>query len=306
MQGGPRRAVLVNAENKPKSMLRRLRGLECGKAEDTLAPDERGRLLDANLFYLKRQPLNLLDDPQLVAFLAEMLETASTGKINLLILDPLRDLFDIEDEQSATEMGRAMDRLRIISLVLDCAVGVVHHAKKSQGNRELNVREMSRGSGAFIGKVDAAIGMGNPRGPDKQHLVQDMLVITRDGQGAEPCTMTLVLEDDAQKRVTKAHWVREPLEERGNANKPFAAAKEQRVAGLKEEVLGFLRAAAHPYGADAIAVELGRAKVNVRAVIKELSDAGDIEQGKVGRTTGWSIRGRATPPLNGLEAADQG
>lgn len=299
----PRRAVVVNAENSPKNLRRRMRALEVAKVDDNhTAKTRQERMLD-HLLYFEKQPMNLLDDRYLLAFVAEMLFTASTGKIDLLILDPLRDLFDIEDEQSATEMGRAMDRLRIIAQILQCPVGIVHHAKKTQGKQETNVREMARGSSAFVGKVDAAIGMGNPRGPSKQHFIQDMFIITRDGQAAEPCTLSLVVEDDSQMRATKATWIVEPLDERGNANKP---AKEQRATGLKQEVLSFLRSATRPYGSDAIAVEIGRAKVNVSAVVKELADANEIEQGRVGRITGWSIRGRATPPLNGVETADQG
>jgi len=280
------KTVLLNTENSPKALERRVLALVREKREHSDDPHVFDRRLNENLCIIERQPMNLLEDADLAALLAELMEASPEG-LRMLVLDPFRDLFDIEDEKDNTMMGRAIDRCRLIRDALGCAVLVVHHAKKSQGNREVNVREMARGGSSYVGKFDSIIGMANPRGPDKQHLVQDMLVIQRDGQSAENFTLTLAIEDDAEKRARRAVWRVGAFEEKGDANKPSKPAPEEKALTVEGRIMDVLMATRGPASATAVHKEVGGRWSSITETLTRMHALGRV----VKTDAGWALPG---------------
>lgn len=105
------------------------------------------------------------------------------GKVDLLVLDPLRDVHSGEEDKSDS-MREVMRRLRLLGELLDCTVLVVHHAgKPSEATAKRGGGQRLRGSGAIHGSVDAGIYFLDCRG-DGVRTVRATWSVTRDA-GAE-------------------------------------------------------------------------------------------------------------------------
>lgn len=282
------KALIFNTENSPKGLEQRIVALAEAKREDFVPAEgstieEFDRMLNANLYVMERQSMNLLDDVGLVALLSEILAVVSEG-LDLVVLDPFRDLFDVEDEKDNTQMGRAMDRLRVLRACLEEVMGqpvtimVVHHAKKTQGQREMDVRQMARGGSSFVGKVDGLIGMGNPRGPDKAHLVQDMFVIPREGRGIEGKTLTMRVEDDANGWARKAWWEVEDF----NPESRGRASTEGRQQEITKRAHAWLLQQSGYSSKEKVRVALNCGAMAARRALEQLAAEGKATRGPFG------------------------
>ena len=79
------------------------------------------------------------------------------GKLDLLVLDPLRDIHSGEEDKSDS-MREVMRRMRLLGELLGCTVLVVHHAgKPSEANAKRGGGQRLRGSGSIHGSVDSGI-----------------------------------------------------------------------------------------------------------------------------------------------------
>lgn len=79
----------------------------------------------------------------------QMQAAGQVAKLDLLIIDTLHTATAGMEENSAKDAGIALDRLRKVTRILDCAVLLVHHSQKN-GDQE-------RGSSSLRGAMDSII-----------------------------------------------------------------------------------------------------------------------------------------------------
>ena len=98
-----------------------------------------------------------------------------------VIMGPLAQLFSLEDENAASDMGKVTRFLSGLSREFGAAIQLAHHM-----NKNVNVRggrsqffDGARGSSALMGAVDASIGLGRKEG-DKTGSLHLLL---RDDEG---------------------------------------------------------------------------------------------------------------------------
>lgn len=134
VEQGP--VLVFNAEDDPGTITRPRMG--------AIATDKGLRLQDLPLYHIDIDSLDLGDPGDMARLEATILSTGA----RLLILDPLRDLHDV-DEDNSTAMKPILHSVRLLGETTGAVVMVVHHDKKgmSTGRRE----SRSRGSSALIG-----------------------------------------------------------------------------------------------------------------------------------------------------------
>ena len=103
----------------------------------------------AGQFFVVKEAVQLLDKTQV----NQLIQAITAGGLTpgLLVIDTFARSFS-GDENSAQEVGSAIDALDRIRKTLDCAVMIVHHSGKAHG-----VRAQERGSSALRGAMDVMI-----------------------------------------------------------------------------------------------------------------------------------------------------
>jgi hypothetical protein len=135
------RVVIFNAEDTARLTRYRI-GCMC-RALD-LSIDE----LDLHLI---DTPSLFIDDPEHVELLRG---TVKDARPELLILDPLRNLHGLDENDSAI-LPRVLTPLRLIQRDFGCAVQVIHHLTKASEGRTMASR--IRGTGALRGWYDSGL-----------------------------------------------------------------------------------------------------------------------------------------------------
>ena len=136
------------------------------------------------LFY--REPAPTLADTiqQFITDWQSRQETEQEGALDLLIIDTLHSALGDADENSAKDMGRVLQLLKLAAQALDCAVLLVHHTNKA-GTGE-------RGSSALRGAMDVMLSVTQTAG--KFVLQCEKL---KDGAAWKPRTFDLVAKGDS-------------------------------------------------------------------------------------------------------------
>ena len=221
-----------------------------------------------------RTSLNLRNDADLCA-LAASCPPAGPDGLELLIIDPIRDAHDA-DENSSGEMSDVMRRLRWLRDVLGCTVVFVHHAAKSSPDKaSRRPGQMMRGSSAVHGAVDGGIYL-SMKSATEAAWTNAVQVELKAGRGAGTFNLTLDVEDDENGEARVARWT---YVDPGEEQEP-APAEE-----LRSIVLEVLKAG--PVSGSAIARRLRRSKEAVLTALEELNEAGAIV--RIGRT--WEVSG---------------
>jgi hypothetical protein len=128
------------------------------------------------------------------------------GKLDLVLLDPLRDLHSGEEDKS-DDMREVMRRLRLVGELVGCTVAVVHHAAKAtKDTKSRRPGQRLRGSGAIHGAVDCGIYLGDLDGDGASTFRNSVDVEIKGARGAGHFDLSLAIVDDAMGEATRATW----------------------------------------------------------------------------------------------------
>lgn len=197
----PRHAAYFFAEDHHEGVASRLRAFAAGAGmtPEALAKNlhvqPRGKYLD----------LSKDEDVARVVASARMIE----GRLGLLVLDPLRDVHSGKENES-DDMAGVFKRIRLISVLLDCAVLVVHHSKKPGKDGASNGSEI-RGSSVINGALDARIIIKNMESAvddAKKETVfsSGIEVVVKRGRSAGNFQAQLLVVDDEGDSAILARW----------------------------------------------------------------------------------------------------
>jgi hypothetical protein len=128
------------------------------------------------------------------------------GDIDLLILDPLRDVHSGEEDKSDS-MIVVMRRLRGLASALGCSVLFIHHASKSTADTKSRSQgQKMRGSSAVHGAIDCGIYMFDQRGDGKIEFTNGVKSEVKGARSGGTFDLTLHVVDDANGVATSATW----------------------------------------------------------------------------------------------------
>jgi hypothetical protein len=227
--GTPRCVAYFFAEDLARQVRARLRSLAAGHGRK---PEE----MAANLFVQPRgRFLDVTKDEDMALIVASCRKLPRP--VELLILEPLRDLHSGEEDKSDA-MRDVMRRLRVLGELLQCTVAVAHHSNKSAGDPGKTKRggQKMRGSSAIHGSIDSGIYLaldvdaGNGETVFKNAVESEV----KGARSAGYFDLTLSVEDDEHHEAVKAIWTVE-----------LSGTKEERKdrerSELEERVLAYVR-----------------------------------------------------------------
>jgi hypothetical protein len=165
------------------------------------------------------------------------------GKLDLLVLDPLRDVHSGEEDKSDS-MREVMRRLRLLGELLGCTVLVVHHAgKPSEANAKRGGGQRLRGSGSIHGSIDSGIYLLDCDGDGVGRFKNTVESEIKGARSAGIFTLTLQITDDDSGEAVRAVWsfMREAAAAKPSARATADAAKAERAAADDEKVFAFVR-----------------------------------------------------------------
>lgn len=209
------RAVYFYAEDTKRQVRNRIRALLAGA--DRRLPPGRLHLQPRGEF------LDVTRDEDLALIVASC---RKLGSIDVLILDPLRDLHS-NAENEADGMAPVMKRLRAVGEVLGCTVVLVHHMGKpgeSTGRRSGGQR--MRGSNVVHGSADSGIYFNDSEKNGEDEFTSYIESEVKGARSAGFFTLELKIEDDANGEAVRAVWA---------YSKEEGADKEQAKPESKEE-----------------------------------------------------------------------
>ena len=212
-----------------------------------------------------------LDDPQHIAAISDFI---SAHDIRVVVLGPLAQLADVEDENRAMGFNRVARNLADVATITHTLFVLIHHRRKPDARRakRLSIKEFfdtSRGTNALTAAMD--VGLGLDRDPESQ--AGELVVLSRDGA---PARMSLRFDPDSLvfSRSTQPTQGRKPV----HAQRLVDRLREHRTITAVN-------------AADLLAVSLNTAK----ARLKDLEVDGVVErQDHEGAATVWVLRGSAT------------
>jgi hypothetical protein len=188
------------AEDRPNEVRNRVRALARWRGVDprtisNLKVCPRGKFLD------------ITKDEDLAWIIASC---RKIGSIDLLVLDPLRDVHSASEDKS-DEMAPVMKRLRLLGELLRCTVMVSHHAAKaSESTSKRRPGQRMRGSSVIHGSTDSgiylALNEGEDGGDGQGTFIIEADIEIKGARSAGALTLTLDLEDDASGAATSATW----------------------------------------------------------------------------------------------------
>jgi regulatory protein RepA len=269
----PRAVAVFLAEDDRHSVRNRLRALAHGQG---LPPEEAVQ----KVYVRCRGSLDLQYDRDLCRLIADC--RMYPEPVGLLILDPLRDLHQAEEDKSGP-MSDVMARLRALRDILGCSVLFVHHTSKS--SKETNGRregQRMRGSSAIHGAVDGGVYM-SLNDDTESHWMNKVVVELKAAKGAGRFTLTLDVQDDENGEARDARWA-------------FARQDVSKAGDdLQAKIIGLLRAESQrsPLSPVPIPTDMVRARVRgqtwrVQDALKNLATARRARQVFVGRKSrGW-------------------
>jgi hypothetical protein len=269
--GEPQPVLCYLVEDGPKATRNRLRALAASRGLD---PVEACR----NIWLRNLNALRLTDSTDLSRFVAGV--KALPQRPACIVLDPLRDLHD-QEENDSDGMARVMHALRALRATLKCAVIFVHHAgKASEATKGRRPGQRMRGSSAIHGAVDGGLYLYDLKQEDENLWKNSAYGEVKAAKSAGEFTLALAVEDDEHGEAITARW---------EVSKGGVKGEE-----LRSTVLAALRGQTDKWiGCEPLARTL-KAKTNaVRSALYDLQGDGLAERSvtKSGPASGW----RATP-----------
>jgi hypothetical protein len=222
------------AEDLHRQARNRLRALLAGRGDRSRIERGRLHLRPRGLF------LDLTKDDDLAWLIASCREL---GKLDLVVLDPLRDLSSAAEDKS-DEMGPLMRRLRLVAELVGCTVAIVHHAgKSSMDTSKRRPGQRLRGSGAIHGSTDSGFYLSDTTGDGVSAFGNTIDSEIKGARSAGRFKLELAVEDDAQGEAVKTTWTlnRETGEAKPSAKAAEAQRKAARDAEDDDKVFAFVR-----------------------------------------------------------------
>lgn len=209
------------AEDLDKQVRNRLRALLASRGLTDSALGDNYQCSPRGKFF------DVLDDADLAWIVAS---ARRCGKLDLLVLDPLRDIHSGEEDKSDS-MRDVMRRLRLLGELLGCTVLVVHHtAKQSESTAKRRPGQRLRGSGAIHGSIDAGIYLSDaPGGDGSTVFVNNVVTEVKGARAAGVFGLELRIEDDSQGEALAASWVVVDVEKAQANGSDLDAKDDQRV-----------------------------------------------------------------------------
>ena len=165
------------------------------------------------------------------------------GKLDLLVLDPLRDIHSGEEDKSDS-MREVMRRIRLLGEILGCPVLVVHHAgKPSEATAKRGGGQRLRGSGSIHGSVDSGIYFLNCNGDGVGTFKNTVESEIKGARSAGSFTLALQITDDDSGEAVRATWkvTREAGAVKPSTRGAADAAKAELATADDEKVFAFVR-----------------------------------------------------------------
>ena len=190
-------AAYFYAEDQARQVRNRLRALLAGRDLEPVA-------LHGQLHVCPRgQFLDITKDDDLAWVVASC---RAIGRIDLLILDPLRDISSAAEDKS-DEMSQVMRRLRLLGELLGCTVAVAHHAAKASADgAKRRPGQRMRGSGAIHGATDSGIYIGVRGGDGVARFELEVDSEIKGARSAGRFGLELAVEDDGEGAAVRATW----------------------------------------------------------------------------------------------------
>jgi len=161
------------------------------------------------------------------------------GKLDLLVLDPLRDVHSGEEDKSDS-MRDVMRRLRLLGEILDCTVLAVHHAgKPSEANAKRGGGQRLRGSGSIHGSIDSGVYFLDCKGDGVGTFKNTVESEIKGARSAGIFTLALQIVDDDSGEAVCATW--KVTREASAAKLSTRAEAEAAKAADDEKVFAFVR-----------------------------------------------------------------
>lgn len=154
------------------------------------------------------------------------------GPIDLLVLDPLRDIHTGKENES-DDMANVMRRLKVLGIVLGCTVMFAHHAgKPNADSKDRRPGQRARGSGAIHGSTDSGIYLGLRGGDGVGLFVLGVDSEVKGARSAGHFNIELTITDDAQgEALTAKATMTRPAKE---AVKPASADDDAAFAFVRD------------------------------------------------------------------------
>jgi len=168
------------------------------------------------------------------------------GKLDLLVLDPLRDISSAAEDKS-DEMSAVLRKLRLLGELLGgCTIVVVHHtAKISETIAKRRPGQRLRGSSAIHGSVDSGIYLSDLDGDGSNTFRNVVDSEIKGARSAGRFELSLAIEDDANGEAVRATWTvsRAASDSKPKGTKKAAAeaAKAKLDAADDDKVFAFVR-----------------------------------------------------------------
>jgi AAA domain len=192
-----RKVAYFFAEDMGQSIRNRLRALAASRSMDSLLAVEglyvqpRGRNLD------------ITREADLAVIVASC---RRLGKIDLLILDPLRDVHSGKEDKS-DDMAQVMRHVRVLAQLLGCAVIFVHHMGKSTADSSKRRQgQKMRGSSAVHGSVDCGIYLTGLTGDGETEFTNDVLSEVKGAKSGGSFGLELKVTDDEHHEAISCSW----------------------------------------------------------------------------------------------------
>jgi hypothetical protein len=164
-----------------------------------------GRRLAAGQLMLQPRGefIDILKDEDLAWVIAS---ARRLGKLDLLVLDPLRDIHSGEEDKSDS-MRDVMRRLRVLGELLGCTVAVSHHVpKQTKDTAGRRPGQNLRGSSAIHGSIDSGLYIQPGDGDGTNTFAAGVVSQVKNARSAGTFGVELAITDDENGEATCASW----------------------------------------------------------------------------------------------------
>jgi hypothetical protein len=189
------RVAVFFAEDQAQSVRNRVRA--------TLAGGNRTLAANRLLLQPRGEFVDILKDDDLAWLVASC---RRLGKLDLLVLDPLRDIHSGEEDKSDS-MRDVMRRLRVLGEILGCTVAVSHHVpKQTKDNASRRPGQNLRGSSAIHGSIDSGMYITPGEGDGTTSFGATVISQVKNARSAGAFGLELAITDDENGEATCATW----------------------------------------------------------------------------------------------------
>jgi hypothetical protein len=224
------RVAIFFAEDQAQSVRNRVRATLAGGDREikpgTLLLQPRGEFID------------VLKDDDLAWLIAS---ARRLGKLDLLILDPLRDVHSGEEDKSDS-MRDVMRRLRLIGEVIGCTVAVSHHVpKQTKDTAARRPGQNLRGSSAIHGSIDSGLYISPGEADGTASFSAGVVSQVKNARSAGAFGLDLSITDDSNGEAVMALWTHS-AETPTPSKTPAQERKAQKDSQDDDKLFEFIRA----------------------------------------------------------------